>query len=79
MHVQYSVTENSTVLRHVRTSSHTRVCWCKLVTAVFVVSGFYCIPLYQSNHDVGTVEAYPFYAGRGFGLECNIKFLSPCP
>jgi hypothetical protein len=51
----------------------------KLVTAVFVVSGFYCIPLYHSNHDVGTMEAYPFNAGRGFGIECNIKFLSPCP
>jgi hypothetical protein len=75
MHVQYSVTEHSCLKSH----GHIHVCWCKLVAAVFVVSGFYCIHLYQSNYDVCTMEACPCIAGRGFGVECNIKFLSPCP
>lgn len=78
MHVQYSVTEHSCI-RVTGTPQVIHVCWCKLVTAVLVVSGFYCIHLYQSNHDIGTIAAYPFEAGRGFGIECSIKFLSPCP
>ena len=56
MHVQYSVAEHS-CLRVTGAPQVIHVCWCKLETAVFVVSGFYCIPLYQSNHDVGTMVA----------------------